>query len=143
MRESILEDCLLVQRELFDCAELDAQQTTLAEEMELAAELIRRCIEENALKAQDQMEYLQRYERHVQRYEKLKKKYDALDVEKQRRKEQHDRLGAFIAALQTQADLPVEFDPDLWLAAIEKATVYADCRVVFTFKGGMEITEEM
>ena len=143
MRESILEDCLLVQNELFDCAELDVQQTTLAEEMELAAELIRRCIEENALKAQDQMEYLRRYEYHVQRYEKLKKKYDALNVEKQRRKEQHDRLGAFIATLQTRTDLPVEFDPDLWLAAIEKATVYVDGRVVFTFKGGMEITEEM
>ena len=95
------------------------------------------------MKVQDQTEYLQRYERHVQRYEKLKKKYDALDAEKQRRKEQHDRLGAFIDTLRTKTGLPVEFDPDLWLAAIEKATVYADHRVVFTFKGGMEITEEM
>ena len=76
-------------------------------------------------------------------YEKLKKKYDALDAEKHRRKEQHNRLCAFIATLQTQSDLPVEFDPDLWLAAIEKATVYAGHRVVFTFKGGMEITEEV
>ena len=56
MRESILEDSLLVQRELFDCTELDAQQTALAEEMELAAELVRRCVEENSLKVQDQME---------------------------------------------------------------------------------------
>lgn len=143
MRESILEDCLLVQRELFDCAELDAQQTALVAEMELAAELVRRCIEENALKVQDQREYLRRYERHIQRYEKLKKKYNALDVEKQRRKEQHNRLGAFIATLRTQTDLPVEFNPDLWLAAIEKVTVYADYWIVFAFKGGMEITEEM
>lgn len=140
MRDSILEDCLLVQRERFDCTELGARQATLAEEMELAAELVRRCVEENSLKVQDQMEYLQRY---VQRYEKLKKKYDALDAEKQRRKEQHDRLGAFIATLQIQTDLPVQFEPDLWLAAVEKATVYADHTVVFTFKGGMEITEEM
>lgn len=143
MRDSILEDCLLVQRELFDCTELDARQATLAEEMELDAELVRRCVEENSLKVQDQMEYLQRYERHVQRYEKLKKKYDTLDAEKQRRKEQHGRLGAFIDTLRTQTDLPVQFEPNLWLAVIEKATVHADHRVVFTFKGGMEITEEM
>ncbi len=143
MRDSILDDCLLAQKELFDWTELDAQQATLIEEMELAAELVRRCVDENSLKAQDQTEYLRRYERHVQRYEKLKKKYDALDAEKQHRKEQHDRLGAFIATLQTQTDLPVQFEEGLWLATVEKATVYANHTVVFTFKGGMEIIEEM
>ena len=111
--------------------------------MELATELVRRCVEDNSLKVQDQTEYLQRYDRHVQRYEKLKKKYDSLESEKQRRKEQHDRIGAFIATLRNQTDLPVQFEPDLWLAAVKKATVCADHSVVFTFKGGMEITEEM
>ena len=143
MKDSILEDCLLVQKELFSTTELEIQQIALVEEMEMAAELVRRCIEENSLKVQDQTEYLERYDRQVQRYEKLKKKYDSLEVEKQRRKEQHDRIGAFIATLRNQTDLPVEFDPELWLAAIEKATVYADGRIVFTFKGGIEITEEM
>lgn len=143
MKDSILEDCLLVQKELFSTMELEIQQTELVEEMEMAAELVRRCIEENSLKVQDQTEYLERYDRQIQRYEKLKKKYDSLEAEKQRRKEQHDRIGAFVATLQSQTDLPVEFDPELWLAAIEKATVYADDRIVFTFKGGIEITEEM
>lgn len=143
MKDSILEDCILVQKELFSTMDLEIQHAALLEEMEMAAELVRRCIEENSLKVQDQTEYLQRYDRHVQRYEKLKKKYDALESEKQRRKEQHDRIGAFIATLQSQTDLPLEFDPELWLATIEKATVYVDGRIVFIFKGGMEITEEM
>jgi hypothetical protein len=143
MRDSILEDCLLVQKVLFDFADLDSRRDALTEEMELTAELIRRCIEENALKVQNQTEYLQRYERHIQRYEKLKKKYDDLEMERQRRKEQHDRLSAFIATLQNQSDLPVEFNSDLWLATVEKATVHADHTVTFTFKSGIEITEEI
>ena len=143
MKDSILEDCLLVQKELFSTIDLKIQQVTLVEEMEMAEELVRRYIDENSLKVQDQTEYLERYDRQVQRYEKLKKKYGSLEAEKQRRKEQHDRIGAFVATLQSQMDLPVEFDPELWLAAIEKATVYADGRIVFTFKGGIEITEEM
>lgn len=143
MRDSILEDCLLVQKELFDFAELDSRRDALAEEMELTAELIRRCIEENTLKVQNQSEYLQRYERHIQRYEKLKKKYDDLEMERQCHKEQHDRLNAFIATLRNQSDLPVEFNPDLWLATVEKATIHADHTITFTFKSGIETTEEI
>ena len=51
-REYILEDIHLVQAALCDCTELDAQQATLAEEMEIIGELIRQCIEENTIKVQ-------------------------------------------------------------------------------------------
>ena len=66
-----------------------------------------------------------------------------IDTELQRRKEQYDRMGAFIATMENNADFSLEFDADLWLATIEKATVHTDYTVTFTFKGGMEITEEM
>lgn len=65
LRDIILEDCRLVQKQLFDCTELDRQQQTLAEEMRMAADMVRHCIEENALKVQDQTEYLQRYEQYT------------------------------------------------------------------------------
>jgi hypothetical protein len=143
MRDSIIEDCRLVQKELFNCTELDSRQSALIEEMEMAAELVRRCVEENTLKAQNQTEYIRRYERHVEQYENLKQQYDAIDVELQRRKEQYDRMGAFIAIMENNAALPLEFDADLWLATVEKVTVHTDYTMTFTFKGGMEITEEM
>ena len=131
-----------MQKELFDCAELDLQQQTLTEEMRMAADMVRHCIEENALKVQDQTEYLQRYEQYTRHYEKLKKKYDALDAERQRRKEQQDRLGAFIATMEHAQTVPVAFDADLWLATVDRVTVHKDA-VVFTFKGGMDITENI
>ena len=36
-----------------------------------------------------------------------------------------------------------EFDPRIWLEAIEKVTVYHDKRVVFTFQDGREITSQV
>ncbi len=142
-REHILEDIRLVQNTLCDCTELDAQQATLAEEMQIVGELIRQCIEENTIKVQNQAEYMERYERHTRRYEKMQKHYEALESERQRRKEQHDRISAFAAILAGQTEIPIEFDDDLWLAAVDHTTVYADETVAFTFKSGIEITEQM
>jgi site-specific DNA recombinase len=142
LRDIILEDCRLVQKQLFDCTELDRQQQTLAEEMRMAADMVRHCIEENALRVQDQTEYLQRYEQYTWHYEKLKKKYDALENERQRRKEQQDRLGAFISTMEHTQTVPIAFDTDLWLATVDHVTVHKDT-VVFTFKGDMEITENI
>ena len=142
-REHILEDIRLVQATLCDCTELDTQQATLAEEMQIVGELIRQCIEENTIKVQNQAEYLERYDRHTRRYEKMQRQYEALESERQRRKEQHDRISAFATTLVQQTEMPIEFDDDLWRAAVDHATVYADETVVFTFKSGIEITEQM
>ena len=111
--------------------------------MEIVGELIRQCIEENTIKAQNQEEYMERYERHTRRYEKMKKRYEAIEAERQRRKEQNDRISAFAAILVGQLEMPIEFNDDLWLAAVDHATVNADETVTFTFKSGIEITEQM
>lgn len=104
--------------------------------------MVRHCIEENALKVHDQAEYLQRYEQYTRHYGKLKKKYDALEAERQRRKEQQDRLGAFIATMEHTQTVPVAFDEGLWLATVDHVTVHKT-EVVFAFKGGIEIIEEI
>ena len=142
-REHILEDIRLVQATLCDCTELDAQQTTLVEEMEIVGELIRQCIEENTIKIQNQAEYMERYEHHTHRYEKMQKQYEAIEAERQRRKEQNDHISAFAATLADQKEIPIEFDDDLWLAAVDHVTVNADETVTFTFKSGIEITEQL
>ena len=142
-REHILEDIQLVQTSLCDCTELDAQKTALAEDMEIVSELIRQCIEENTVKAQKQVEYIERYERHTHHYEKMQKQYGALEAERQHRKEQYDRISVFAATLAEQQEIPIEFDDDLWLAAVDHVTVNADETVTFTFKSGIEITEQM
>ena len=142
-RESILEDCRLVRAALSDCSELETEQKTVTEEMEIAAELIRRCVEKNAATAQDQADYYTQYESHIKRYEDLKTRYEAAETERRRRREQGQILGEFIHRLEEQTEPPIEFNDDLWLAVINHATVNADETVVFTFKGGVEIIEQM
>lgn len=142
-RQQILEDCRLVCDTLFDCSSLDAEQAALTKDMELLADIIRQCVEDNTLRAQSQTEYLERYERHAQRYEVLKEKHTALEAERQRQKEQRDRLTAFMVTLEQQAEIPMEFDDALWLSAIDHATVHANETITFTFKSGVEITEQM
>ncbi|MCF0137547.1 MAG: recombinase family protein [Oscillospiraceae bacterium] len=142
-RSSVAEDCRYVQRELCDTADLESRMDFLADEMAVAEELIRRCIEDNAAKAQDQAEYYEKYDKYTRRFDALKEEYDTLEKECRERREKFDVIGAFIDALETAADIPIEFDEDTFAAVVEKLTVYADERVEFTFKGGVTVTRQL
>ena len=143
VREAIIDDCRLVQATLGDQTELDTQAQAIIEEMEITAELIRRCVDENTLKVQNKAEYVERYECHAARYEKLKRQLEGIETERQSRKEKFDLIGSFITTLEKQGSAPFEFDDDLWVAIIDHVTVNTDESVVFTFKGGMEVTEQL
>ncbi len=115
----------------------------LKEDMEIISELIRQCIAENSIMAQNQTAFMEKYERLTNRYEKMKQQYESLEQECRRRKEQYDRITAFSKILTEQAELPMDFSDDLWLAAVDHATVNANETVTFAFKDGTEITEQM
>lgn len=143
VREAMIDDYRLVQAALGDQTELDVQAQAIIEEMEITAELILRCVDENTFKVQNQAEYFERYECHTARYEKLKRQLETIETERQRRKEKFDLIGSFISALEKQDTAPIDFDDDLWVSIIDHVTVNAEESVVFTFKGGMEITEQL
>ena len=48
----------------------------------------------------------------------------------------------FIATMEHTQTVPVTFDEGLWLATVDHVTVNSGT-VVFAFKGGMEIIEEI
>ena len=48
----------------------------------------------------------------------------------------------FIATMEHTQTVSVAFDESLWFATVDHVTVNSGT-VVFTFKGGMEITEEI
>lgn len=103
VRESILDDCHLVQATLGDQTEFDAQAKAILEDMEITAELIRRCEDENTVKIQNQAEYFERYERHTARYEKLKRQLESIEAERQHRKEKFDLIGSSLLPLKSRA----------------------------------------
>jgi len=141
-RENVISDCDLMQRTLSDCTELDAEISSLNEEIAVVAELVKVCVNENATSAQSLEEYTKKYNGLSGRYDKAAARLGELTAEKDRRSSQDRDIRLFIEALKKQPLVLEEWDERLWVALIDKATVFRDGRIVFRFKGGSEIEVE-
>lgn len=130
-----------MQNHLTDCSTIDTELDGLLREIEVVTELTKRCIQENAQSAQSQEEYAERYNGFVARYDATKAKLDALQKKKETRLAQAEAIGGFMFVLSEQGCELTEFDESVWIAMVQKATVYHDGRLVFTFQNGMEIEE--
>ena len=137
-KDSILEDCRLMQTTLTDCTGIDAEVESLLEKIDVVAELTKRCVAENLQAAQNQNEYAARYNGYVERYEKAKAQLEQLRTTKEEREAQAEAIGAFMFEVQ-ELDTLTEFDEKLWLTIIDTVTVHADGRMTFKFQGGTEI----
>ena len=138
-RDEILENCRMMQNILTDCSEIDEKQKSILQEMEIVAELTRKYIMENSQTAQNQDEYNSHYNAFVERYEKLQTKSLALQKQKEERLANRDLIGGFILELSKCKELLAEFDEKLWVAIIDKVTVFQDGRLMFVFKDRTEI----
>ena len=138
-REALLEDGRLIRHELMDTAAIDTECEELLQEMDVVAGLIQKCINENAVKAIDQDEYISRYNALVERHEKAQNRYDALQKKHDRRLIQADIMSGFLFAITELDTLQIQFSPVLWHSTVDHVTVYADERLVFHFKNGSEV----
>lgn len=105
----------------------------------MVAGLIQKCINENAVQAIDQNEYISRYNSLVERHEKTQSRYDSLQKKRDRRLIQADVMSGFLFAITELDNLQLQFNPALWHTTIDHLTVYADERLVFHFKNGNEV----
>lgn len=128
-----------MQTMLTDCTAIDEKQQEVLQEMEVVSELTRKYIMENSQTAQNQDEYNAHYNALVERYKKLKKKSLSLQKQKEKRLAKRDLIGGFILELSKCKELLTEFDEKMWVAAVDKVTVFEDGRLVFAFKDGTEI----
>lgn len=142
-RATILETCRLLQTTLTDNTAIDAECEELIREMDVVAGLIRACIDENASQTFDQASYLERYNGYVERYKLLKDRYTRLQVKREERNAEAIRIGGFMFELRELDELPIDFDERLWHGLIDHVTVYNDERLVFHFKDGSEIAEQL
>ena len=138
-KDSILEDCRLMQTTLTDCTSIDAEIENLLEEIDVVTELTKRCIAENSQTPQNQDEYVVRYNGFVERYEKAKAQLEQLRATKAAREAQAEAIGAFMFEVQ-ELDTITDFGEKLWLTIIDTVTVHADGRMTFKFQGGKTLT---
>ena len=142
-KKEIIENCREALSTITDTEVLEQRAEILSEECELASDLIRKCVEENAHVTVDPAVYSEKYEALVKRYTKAKDQLDAIDEEISMRGVRRSHIEFFLDQLTTSKQLVTEFDTALWNTVVESMTVYSRERVVFRFKGGTEIEWEI
>ena len=140
-KERLLDECRTMQAALTDTGSLDSEISALLSEMEVVAELTKRCIEENSTTAQDQATYLERYNGLAERYETAKAKLEKLQATKAQREAKAEDIGGFMFELAEYGESLTEFDDRLWLTVIDIVTVHRDGRLTFKFQTGHEMLE--
>jgi len=124
---------------LTDTSALDKESVKLQCECEVVAEMLRKCIEENAYTAIDQAQYQEHYTGLKERYETIKKGLGEIDDKRLECNAKRESIEAFIQMLRNSDTLLIEFDEELWNATVETVKVNSEHDITFAFKAGMEL----
>jgi regulator of replication initiation timing len=135
-KNEIIAGLEIIKEDLFDNSAIDAQCNDLQSEITVLAEKMQKCVEENSCVAQDQKDYLKRYDELEDRFKKAKRRFEEAGRQRLEKKTRRDMVDAFIEDLKRQEGLIAEFDEQLWYSLVEYATVYGETDVRFTFKDG-------
>ena len=138
-KEEILQNYETIIQALTDTSKLDIESTKLQSEGEVVAELIIKCIDENANTILDQAEYQKRYTALEERYENIKNRLEEINNKRLERTAKRESMEEFIRILQYNNTILTEFDEELWNAVIEKVRIYSELKITFEFKDGIEL----
>ena len=121
-----------------DTTALESELSELEAEINIAAELIEDCINENAHVALDQTEYQKRYDALVARFDKAKARHtEVTDLIAERKSRKH-QIESYLKELRSREPL-TEFRETDWLAMVDYITVHSKDDIRVTFKDGTEI----
>lgn len=138
-RGEIMEAYENVIEALTDTSDLNAEREQLESESEIVLELIRKCVSENAQKAQVQEEYQRKYNSYCERFEKARVRLTEIADICLERTAKRVKIQMFMEKLNGYSDLVLEFDEELWYSTVDHVKVYEDKRLVFTFRDGNQI----
>ena len=142
-RQDLVDTCNLLIVRLADTAKLESQLREKQNEKELLSGMIKKLIADNAATAIDQDDCNRSYNDLSERYMKATATITKLQKHRLRQLHQRDVIETFAFEIISLPDLRIEFSDRLWLNLINTATVYGDEKIVFKFKNGAEIEEEL
>ena len=137
-----IEDSYEILKLLTDTSELDATIEEQSTEMDVVGQLVDKLVKDNCNKAQNQEEYIRKYNELTKRFDSAKDKVENAKNEKAYRKGQALRINQFIERLKSTNELLIEWDDELWNFMIDQAIVNRDESITFKFKNGTEINEK-
>lgn len=139
-REELMFDLRSIQSSLTTNDFLDNDIEELEQDLSLTTELIRACINANAINTISEDQFRTRYAELCNRFEITEEKLNTLKEEREARHEQAIAIGSMMFAFKELDDLPLEFNEKLWQTAIERVTVHADKTLTFHFADKREVT---
>ena len=123
---------------IFDTSALEKEKIELEEELNIEAEQVNDCINENARKVQNQDEYEVRYTSLVNRFNATKVRLDEIKQSIVEKQSKRDEVEDFINELE-EHELMTKFDKNVWLSMIDFLMVYHDGKIEFTFLDGSQV----
>ena len=138
-KQALLDDCRVLFDTLTETAELDTQIENQMAEREYAMEILKKCVEDNAIKEQSQLEYWKRYDALAERYEMEKNKLEKLLALKEERKHKAELIGAFMFELSEMDGVIENFDARLWFFTVERVVVTEGKKMTFEMRNGAKI----
>ncbi len=124
-------------------AEIQSKIKEFLDEMEVVSELVKKLINENAANPMNQDDYIAKYDGYTNRFNSAKAEYEKLQKSIEQRQLKADVISGFMFEVSELDDLPIEFDEKLWNSVVDTVTIYKDERLVFKFKNGTEIEEQL
>lgn len=138
-KDEVIANYQAIKSKVFDTTALDEEKAGLQEEMNMVAELIQQCINENARIAINQTNYQMRYDALAERFEKAKNRLETVSMEITEKQAHRESTERFMAELSRMEGVITEFDEDFWFAMIDYVTVFNKKDICFTFQDGTEI----
>ena len=139
-KETLIDDCRVMQAALTDCGDIDSEIKALQQELDVVEELIQRSIDENSATPLDQDDYNARYNSLVDRYDKAHAQINMLKKRRIERSIKANAIGNMMFRLR-ELDQPLEyFDERLWLEVIDCVLVHSDGVLTFKLYNGTEVS---
>lgn len=139
-KASVIEDTEVVIEMLTNTDEVDRRIASLTSEIDIVSELVKKLIRENSSTAQSQDDYQIKYNELSSRYDEAKKDLDEAIQDKAYKQGQWTKLQSFLESLKQKESVLDEWNEELWMIMVEKATVHRDKSITFKFYNGKETT---
>jgi len=138
-KSTVLQNGKEMSRLLFDTTTLENEHDDLLQEIQVIADMIQKCIYENAHVAQDQESYQKKYDSLTERYETKKKRLQEVTDKISQLQSQKGNAKDFLKAFEKTPDALTEFSLDAFTALVDYITVYDKDDIRVTFRNGQEI----
>ena len=138
-KKELIEDTNELITVLTDTSEIDSKIESLNNEISDLKLLIEGLIKDNTSRAQNQDDYMKRYNTHLEKFETLKVQLDDALIERELKSQKAEAMKSFVKEIKHKQSFIQEFEPILWNTMVNEAVVNKDNKIKFKFKNGREI----